>query len=123
MSDDIDMMGNDKLKEQQLINDLQLKINKHKKKVSDKETRQKILLGVFLIDALENNKVAGLNDYTAKNLPIYLTRETDKKLLKGLVESLGGEMILEEDSKVVENKDSEVIEHSEVETYQDNSEH
>lgn len=34
----------------------------------------------------------GLKEYTAKRLPEYLTRETDRKLLKGLVENLGGTM-------------------------------
>ena len=82
----------DKLKEQKIINDLQLKINKQKDKVSKKVTRQKILLGAFLIDALENDRVDGLRDYTAKNLPKYLTKDIDKDLLKGLVESLGGVM-------------------------------
>lgn len=108
------LLGGNNLKEQQKINELELKINREKQKLDKKLTRQKILLGAFLIDALENNKVAGLKDYTARNLPKYLTRETDKKLLKGLVESLGGEIITEKDIKIVE--------HSEIRAYQNNSE-
>lgn len=55
-------------------------------------TFKKILLGAFLIETLEKNQVQGLKEYTAKRLPEYLTRETDRKLLKGLVENLGGTM-------------------------------
>lgn len=105
MNDNIELLSNDELKEQKIINDLQLKINKQKEKVSKKVTRQKILLGAFLIDALENNRVDGLRDYTAKNLPKYLIKDVDKRLLKGLVESLDGVMILEEDKKDKVNND------------------
>lgn len=108
MSNNIDLLSNDELKEQQIINDLQLKINKQKEKVSKKLTRQKILLGAFLVDALENNRVEDLKDYTAKNLPKYLTKDVDKKLLKGLVESLGGVMILEENEKDKVNNDAKL---------------
>jgi hypothetical protein len=93
------LLGGNDLKEQQKINDLELKINREKQKLDKKLTRQKILLGAFFVDILENDRVNGLRDYTAKNLPSYLTRETDKDLLKGLVESLGGMMSNEEDIK------------------------
>ena len=86
------ILDNSELKEQQRINDLQLKINREKQKLDKKLTRQKILLGAFLIETLEKNQVQGLKEYTAKRLPEYLTRETDRKLLKGLVENLGGTM-------------------------------
>ena len=99
MSNDIELLSNDELREQQIINDLQLKINKQKEKVSKKITRQKILLGAFFVDALENNRVDGLRDYTAKNLPLYLTKDIDKNLLQGLVENLGGNMGLEKEKK------------------------
>lgn len=86
------LLGGNDLKEQQKINDLELKINREKQKLDKKVTRQKILLGAFLLDALENDKVHGLKEYTAKMLPKYLTRETDKYLLKSLIENLGGTM-------------------------------
>lgn len=85
------LLGNE-LKEQQKINDLELKINREKQRLDKKLTRQKILLGAFLIDTLEKDSVEGLKEYTAKILPKYLTRETDKYLLKSLVENLGGTM-------------------------------
>lgn len=98
------LLGSNDLKEQQKINDLELKINREKQKLDKKLTRQKILLGAFLIDTLEKDRVNGLKDYVAKTMPEYLTRETDKELLKGLVENLGGTMAAEN------NKDKSNIE-------------
>ena len=86
------LLGGNDLKEQQKINELELRINREKQKLDKKLTRQKILLGAFLIDALEKDQVHGLKDYIAKTLPEYLTRETDRELLKGLIENLGGTM-------------------------------
>ena len=42
------LLGGNDLKEQQKINDLELKINREKQKLDKKLTRQKILLGAFL---------------------------------------------------------------------------
>ncbi|MBE0446144.1 mobilization protein MobS [Psychrobacter sp. FME5] len=86
------LLGGNDLKEQQKINGLELKINREKQKLDKKLTRQKILLGAFLVDALEKDSVQGLKDYIAKTLPEYLTRQTDRELLKGLIENLGGTM-------------------------------
>ena len=79
--------GND-LKEQQKINALELKINREKQKLDKKVTRQKILLGAFLVDTLEKNKVNGLKEYTADNLLNFLTRQGDKDLMANFVEEL-----------------------------------
>ena len=54
------LLGGNDLKEQQKINELELKINREKQKLHKKLTRQKILLGAFLVDALENDSVEGL---------------------------------------------------------------
>ena len=91
----MNLLGGNDLKEQQKINELEIKINREKQNLDKKLTRQKILLGAFLIDTLEKDQVQGLRDYIAKRLPEYLTRETDRKLLKGLVENLGGTMAAE----------------------------
>lgn len=88
------ILGNDKLKEQQKVKSLELAINREKAKVDKKLTRQKILLGAFLIEVLEKNEVQGLREYTAKTLPKYLTRETDRDLLKGLIENLGNNILV-----------------------------
>lgn len=94
------LLGSNGLKEQQRISDLELKINREKQKLDKKLTRQKILLGAFLIETLEKDQVHGLKDYIAKRLPEYLTRETDRELLKGLVENLGGTMAAEDKSNI-----------------------
>jgi hypothetical protein len=46
---------------------------KETQKLDKKLTRQKILLGAFLVDALENDSVDGLKEYTADNLLDFLT--------------------------------------------------
>lgn len=86
------LLGGNDLKEQQKINELELKINREKQKLNKKLTRQKILLGVFLVDALENDAVDGLKEYTADNLLDFLTRQTDKELMTDLVKSLEGKI-------------------------------
>ena len=101
---DMSLLGGNDLKEQQKINELELKINKEKQKLDKKLTRQKILLGAFLIDTLEKNKAQGLKEYVAKTLPEYLTRATDRDLLKSLVENLGGAMPSDEKEKEQEEQ-------------------
>lgn len=82
------LLGSNDLKEQQKINDLELKINKEKQKLDKKLTRQKILLGAFLIELLETNKIDGLAQYTANNLEEFLTRQGDKELMSRIIDSL-----------------------------------
>lgn len=84
------LLGGNDLKEQQKINELELKINREKQKLDKKLTRQKILLGAFFVDALENNSVQGLKKYTADNLLDFLIRQTDKELMADLVKGLSG---------------------------------
>ena len=85
------LLGGDDLKEQQKINDLELKINREKQKLDKKLTRQKILLGAFLVDILEKDAVDGLKEYTADNLLGFLNRQGDKDLMKNFIVSLGSE--------------------------------
>lgn len=82
------LIDNNDMKEQQRINELQRKIALEKAKLDKKLTRKKILLGAFLIEALEDNTVNNLRDYTAKNLPNFLKRDADRKLLSDLIASL-----------------------------------
>ena len=83
------LLGGNDLKEQQKINELELKINREKQKLDKKLTRQKILLGAFLVDALEKDSIDGLKKYTADNLLDFLTRQTDKDLMQNMVNELG----------------------------------
>ena len=78
----------DEQKEQQRINELEQKIKREKAKLDKKLTRQKILLGAFMIDALENDKVAGLRSYTAQNLEEFLSRKGDKELMNDVINNL-----------------------------------
>ena len=89
------LLDSNDLKEQQKINELQLKINREKQKLDKKLTRQKILLGAFLVDALEKDSVEGLKKYTADNLLDFLSRQTDKDLMADLVKELGGKVDIE----------------------------
>jgi len=45
-------------------------------------------LGAFLVDALDNDAVGGLKEYTANHLLSFLTRQGDKDLMLDLVENL-----------------------------------
>ena len=82
------LLGGNDLKEQQKINELELKINREKQKLDKKLTRQKILLGAFLVDALEKDLVDGLKQYTANNLLDFLTRQGDKDLMGEFISNL-----------------------------------
>lgn len=68
---------------------------KETQKLDKKLTRQKILLGAFLVDALENDSVDGLKEYTADNLLDFLTRQTDKDLMADLVKGLDSKVNIE----------------------------
>ena len=98
------LLGGNDLKEKQKINELELKINREKQKLDKKLTRQKILLGAFLVDALENDAVDGLKEYTADHLLDFLTRQTDKDLMQEFVINLGGLMSLKEDKGLPSTK-------------------
>ena len=82
------LLGGNDLKEQQKINDLELKINREKQKLDKKLTRQKILLGAFMIKLLETSKIDGLAQYTADNLEGFLTRQRDKDLMSEFINKL-----------------------------------
>lgn len=82
------LLDSNDLKERQKINELQLKINREKQKLDKKLTRQKILLGAFMIELLETNKVDGLAQYTADNLEEFLTRQGDKELMGDVINNL-----------------------------------
>ena len=82
------LLGGNDLKEQQKINELELKINREKQKLDKKLTRKKILLGAFMIELLETNKVDGLAQYTADNLEGFLTRQGDKELMADIINNI-----------------------------------
>ena len=87
----MDLLSSQNLEVQQKINELERKVNKEKEKISKKLIRQKILLGAFLVDALENDAVDGLKQYTADSLLGFVNRQGDKNLMKDFIVSLGSE--------------------------------
>jgi hypothetical protein len=82
------LLGGNDLEEKQKINELELKINREKQKLDKKLTRQKILLGAFMVKLLETDQVDGLAQYTANNLDNFLTRQSDKELMSKLIDNL-----------------------------------
>ena len=46
------------------------------------------MLGAFLIDALENNKLEGLRKYVVDNLDNFLTRKSDKEAFAPFIENI-----------------------------------
>lgn len=108
---EMDLLDSVDLKEKQKINELERKIKLEKTRLDKKLTRQKILLGSFLIDAIEKNQVVGLKEYVAENLPNYLTRDNDKKLLASLIDKLGGTIVT--DSEIQASNDVEQTQYNE----------
>lgn len=93
-------------KEQQAINELQRKLNAKLERQGKDETRQKILLGAFLLDLLEQDKVSGLRQYTVDNLDTFLSRDGDKTLLLPVVNNvrklLGQKVIMPNSDKMAQ---------------------
>lgn len=75
-------------REQQRINELQRQLDAKLAKQDKDETRQKILLGAFLLELLEQDKVGGLRQYTVDNLDKFLSRDGDRTLLSPVVSNV-----------------------------------
>lgn len=99
------LLGGNDLKEQQKINDLELKINREKQKLDKKLTRQKILLGAFFVDILERDSVNGLRGYTVNHLLNFLTRQGDKDLMMDLVKELEDKVNTEANDEALSKPD------------------
>jgi len=68
-------------------------------KLDKRLNKQKILMGAFLgqVLATTGDDEKMIQDYFAINFPDFLTRVSDKQLFKSMVESLGGDMGLDEE--------------------------
>ena len=73
---------------QQQIAELEKQIQLKKAQAEKALTRQKILLGSFFLDILENNRLEGVREYTVDNLEKYLTRNSDKELLAPVIDNV-----------------------------------
>ena len=75
-------------KELARLNELERQLKLKKEKISKNATRQKILLGAFLLDLLENDKLPGLRDYTVANLESFVNRDGEKNLVKPVINNV-----------------------------------
>ena len=75
-------------KELARLNELERQLKLKKEKISKNATRQKILLGAFLLDLLEHDKVPGLRNYTIENLESFVNRDAEKKLVEPIINNV-----------------------------------
>lgn len=75
-------------KELARLNELERQLKLKKEKISKNATRQKILLGAFLLDLLEHDKVHGLRNYTIENLESFVNRDGEKNLVKPVINNV-----------------------------------
>ena len=94
-----DDQGANDLKERQRLEELQRQAKVQKVKLDKRLNKQKILMGAFLgqVLATDGDDEKMIQDYFAIHFPDFLTRASDKHLFKSMVESLGGDMGLEEE--------------------------
>lgn len=94
-----DDQGANDLKERQRLEELQRQAKVQKVKLDKRLNKQKILMGAFLgqVLAAKGDDEKMIQDYFAMNFPDFLTRTSDKHLFKSMIESLGGDMSLEEE--------------------------
>lgn len=75
-------------KELARLNELERQLKLKKEKMDKNATRQKILLGAFLLDLLEHDKVPGLRNYTIENLESFVNRDAEKKLVEPIINNV-----------------------------------
>ena len=99
-------------KELARLNELERQLKLKKEKISKNATRQKILLGAFLLDLLEHDKVHGLRNYTVANLESFVTRDGEKNLVKPVITNVKKLMGVKiEKQSLMTNASSEINQH------------
>lgn len=96
---------------QQQIAELERQIQLKKQQADKALTRQKILLGSFLLDMLENNKLEGIREYTVDNLDKFLTRSQDKELLAPVIKNIN-DLVNSENKKSIPNHQTQPIQNN-----------
>lgn len=88
------------LKERQRLAELKRQAKVQQVKLDKRLNKQKILMGAFLgqVLATEGNDEQMIREYFAIHFPDFLTRKSDKELFKSMIESLGGDVGLGEES-------------------------
>lgn len=99
-------------KELARLNELERQLKIKKEKMDRNATRQKILMGAFLLDLLEHDKVLGLRDYTVANLESFVTRDGEKNLVKPVITNVKKLMGVKiEKQSLMTNASSEINQH------------
>lgn len=99
-------------KELARLNELERQLKLKKEKISKNATRQKILLGAFLLDLLEHDKVPGLRNYTIENLESFVNRDGEKNLVKPVINNVKKLMCVKiEKQSPMTNASSEINQH------------
>lgn len=99
-------------KELARLNELERQLKLKKEKISKNATRQKILLGAFLLDLLEHDKVPGLRNYTIENLESFVNRDGEKNLVKPVINNVKKLMGVKiEKQSLMTNASSEINQH------------
>nr|WP_050325983.1 hypothetical protein [Enhydrobacter aerosaccus] len=99
-------------KELARLNELERQLKIKKEKMDRNATRQKILLGAFLLDLLEHDKVLGLRDYTVANLESFVNRDGEKNLVKPVITNVKKLMGVKiEKQSLMTNASSEINQH------------
>lgn len=94
-----DSQKSNELKERQKLEELKRQAKVQQVKLDKRLNKQKIMMGAFLgqVLATKGDDEKMIQDYFAIHFPDFLTRASDKHLFKSMVESLGGDMGLEEE--------------------------
>ena len=97
--------GANDLKERQRLEELKRQAKVQQVKLDKRLNKQKILMGAFLgqVLATDGESEQMIREYFAIHFPDFLTRASDKHLFKSMVESLGGDMGLDEEDPFLAN--------------------
>ena len=104
-----DNQDSNDLKERQRLEELKRQAKVQQVKLDKRLNKQKILMGAFLgqVLATEGESEQMIREYFAIHFPDFLTRVSDKHLFKSMVESLGGDMGLDEEEGLFELRKNE----------------
>lgn len=93
-----DSQDSNELKERQRLEELKRQAKVQQVKLEKRLNKQKILMGAFLgqVLATDGESEQMFREYFAIHFPDFLTRKSDKELFKSMIESLGGDMGLDE---------------------------
>lgn len=86
----MDILGIEDIKEQQQIAEFERKMKQKKQKLDKKLTRQKILIGAFVIEQLkkDDENLSDFKKVISDNFENFLTREADKELMAKFIKNL-----------------------------------